>query len=202
MSLFSILPVLAGLTVFAAIGLPLLRSYLRHGTVALVRPRSEVQRFLHQMFALTLLAYGGLTIALAIAGPGPLGVYAVPQWVAVSGLIVAGSGLALVVVAQAQMGRSWRIGIDAAPTALVTHGVFRLSRNPIYLGIVILTVGVALVAPCGFTITGAWLVYVLVGFQARAEEEHLVRLHGDAFTRWAGRVGRFVPWLGRWSSAS
>jgi hypothetical protein len=37
------------------------------------------------------------------------------------------AGLALVVAAQAQMGASWRIGIDDRPTALRTGGVFALS---------------------------------------------------------------------------
>ncbi|HHO52158.1 MAG TPA: isoprenylcysteine carboxylmethyltransferase family protein [Deltaproteobacteria bacterium] len=198
MVVFTVLPILAGLTVVVVIGLPLLRSYLLHGTIALVRPGSELQRFLYHSFTLTLLGYGLLTILLAIGGPDPLGVYLVAPWVSIAGLIVAAGGLALVVIAQAQMGRSWRIGIDPAPTGLVTHGVFRFSRNPIYLGIVILTVGVALIAPCGWTITGSLLVYVLVGFQARAEEEHLLREHGPAFTRWAGRVGRFLPGIGRW----
>jgi protein-S-isoprenylcysteine O-methyltransferase Ste14 len=34
-----------------------------------------------------------------------------------------------------QMGDSWRIGIDQEQkTSLVRHGVFKLSRNPIFLG--------------------------------------------------------------------
>ena len=38
-----------------------------------------------------------------------------------------------VLIAQAQMGTSWRIGIDTEnETMLITHGIFRLSR--IFLG--------------------------------------------------------------------
>lgn len=40
-----------------------------------------------------------------------------------------------VLIAQAQMGTSWRIGIDTEnETMLITHGIFRLSRNSIFLG--------------------------------------------------------------------
>lgn len=44
------------------------------------------------------------------------------------------AALAWTLVAQAQMGDSWRIGIDSAnSTALVTSGLFAISRNPIFL---------------------------------------------------------------------
>ena len=29
------------------------------------------------------------------------------------------------------------------------------------------------------------------------EEPHLIRTHGEPYLRWASRVGRFVPGLGR-----
>lgn len=191
------LPIVAGLTLMLGIGFPLLRSFLRDGTVPFVRPRSELQRFVHAIFAATLLGYGIFTVVLPIAGPGLLGVYQVPDWVVVLGLAISTAGLALVIAAQAQMGRSWRIGIDASPTELVTHGVFRISRNPIYLGMLGVALGAGIVAPSGWTLVGTALVYVVVGFQARAEEEHLVREHGEAYRRWARGVGRLLPWFGR-----
>ena len=202
MNAYVALPVIAGLTLTIGIGLPLLRSWLRDGTIALVHPGSELQRFLHNAFSAALLAYGLWTLALAMLSPEALDVHEVPGWAQIVGLLIGSAGLVLVVVAQAQMGRSWRIGIDDAPTALITHGVFRFSRNPIYLGMLLLAVGVAVVAPSGWTVTGLVLVYVLIGFQARAEEEHLVRQHGDAFVRWARRVGRFVPGVGRWTAGA
>ena len=34
------------------------------------------------------------------------------------------------------MGKSWRVGIDNQnPDNLITHGIYRLSRNPIFLGL-------------------------------------------------------------------
>ncbi|MGH9837309.1 MAG: hypothetical protein ACREEM_00820 [Blastocatellia bacterium] len=45
------------------------------------------------------------------------------------------ASLIWILIAQKQMGESWRIGIDREQkTALVNRGVFRLSRNPIFLG--------------------------------------------------------------------
>lgn len=191
------LPALALATLALGIGLPLVRHRLRHGTHALVRPRSDLQRFLHQGFAATMLGYLVWTVALAILGPEALGVRAVPLPLAVAGVGVAASGLLLVIAAQAQMGRSWRIGIPEEHTRLVTTGLFRWTRNPIYLGMLLLAVGIGLTAPSGWTATGAVLVYVVIGFQARAEEVHLAARHGDDFREWAGRVGRLLPGVGR-----
>lgn len=197
MSLYAALPVLAAITLVLAIVVPLLRTWIMEGVFALVRPTEPLQRFVHGVFAATLLGYGVFTVALAALGADPLGVYRVSAPTKGVGLGIAGVGLLIVVLAQAQMGRSWRIGIERERTPLVTHGLFRISRNPIYLGLLVVVLGVAVVAPSGWTIVGAVLVYVQVGVQARAEEQHLIGVHGNMYVDWGRRVGRFVPLVGR-----
>ncbi len=192
---------LAALTLLVGLLLPLVRLWLREGVVGLVRPTDPIQRFVHQAFTLTLLGYGGWTAALAALGPKFLDVWSTPPWLALLGVGVAAAGLLLVVMAQAQMGRSWRIGIATEPTGLVTHGVFRFSRNPIYFGMLLLVIGVALAAPSGWTVVGLALVYLEIGFQARAEEAHLIETHGEVYLLWASQVGCFVPWIGRLGGA-
>ena len=95
------------------------------------------------------------------------------------------------------MGRSWRIGIDDAPTDLVTNGLFRWSRHPIYAGILAALVGVVLMTPSPCTIGGLVIAHILIPIQSRLEDAHMHARHGEAFAIWACRVGRFVPWLGR-----
>lgn len=54
------------------------------------------------------------------------------------------AGLALFVVAQAHLGPSWRIGIDErARPGLVTSGMYRFCRNPIFLFMETVFVGFA-----------------------------------------------------------
>jgi len=54
--------------------------------------------------------------------------------------------LIVVWIAQSQMANSWRIGIDEKnETKLVTKGLFSISRNPIFLGIIIANIGLFLV---------------------------------------------------------
>lgn len=117
-----------------------------------------------------------------------------PALVAI-GVVVFAAGLALVVQAQATMGASWRVGVDPnEQTELVTQGVFTTVRNPIFAGMTLCLAGAALVS-------GSWIVaiavvafFVGVELQVRlVEEPYLRRLHGQSFTAYVQRTGRFAP---------
>jgi hypothetical protein len=55
---------------------------------------------------------------------------------AAAGLIAGLAGLVVVLLAQAAMGSSWRIGVDDTErTELIRSGLFRSIRNPIFTGI-------------------------------------------------------------------
>jgi len=55
-------------------------------------------------------------------------------WIKLPGIVLLLVSLLWTMLAQAQMGNSWRIGIDTEHrTKLVQTGVFRLSRNPIFV---------------------------------------------------------------------
>lgn len=119
--------------------------------------------------------------------------------VAAIGLAVLGVGVIGVVVAQAQMGASWRAGVDPAErTELVTHGLFAVVRNPIYSCCILAAAGMALVVSNVVTVVSAVVVFIGAEIVVRAvEEPHLRRVHGEAFTAYVARSGRFVPSGGR-----
>ena len=109
-------------------------------------------------------------------------------------------GFWLTVRAQLDMGESWRIGVDAGEvTALVTSGVFRAVRNPIFTGMVLAAIGAALMVPNVVALAGVALLALALEFHVRCvEEPHLLAVHGDRYRSYAGSAGRFVPHLGRW----
>lgn len=101
----------------------------------------------------------------------------------------------LIVIAQVQMGASWRIGVPKeGPGALVSHGVFGWSRNPIFLGMVGASVALFLWTPNILSAAVAMAAWLLASIQIRIEEEALLAKHGEAYRSYAGRVGR---WFGR-----
>jgi protein-S-isoprenylcysteine O-methyltransferase Ste14 len=114
------------------------------------------------------------------------------------GLVLAASGLAATLWSQLAMGDSWRIGVDARErTALVDRGPFRVVRNPIFTSMVIGLAGIALLVPnpvAAFAL--AALIAALELHVRLVEEPYLLRTHGGAYRRYAGRTGRFVPGIG------
>ena len=116
-----------------------------------------------------------------------------------AGGAVAAGGIVLASLAQQTMGESWRIGVDPAEqTELVTDGVFGAVRNPIFTAMIAVQAGTALMAPTWLSAAGVAALVTAVEVQTRlVEEPHLRRIHGEAYTGYAHRTGRFVPLLGR-----
>lgn len=152
--------------------------------------------------------FGGvlLAVAFAVAALAPIAILAgwsrdielPPSFIAV-GAAVLGAGIVGTLVAQLDMGASWRIGVDANQrTALVSNGLFRFARNPIFTSMLLVLAGAALLLPG--VLSAAAFVAALVGIELQVrlvEEPYLLRTHGDAYRDYARRVGRFVPLLGR-----
>ena len=82
------------------------------------------------------------------------------------------------------------------PRELVTEGLYRYTRNPMYVGVVTAIVGFAI-----WLDSRAVLVYaacMAVAFHLRVllyEEPTLRRLFGSEFDAYCARVPRWVPWL-------
>jgi protein-S-isoprenylcysteine O-methyltransferase Ste14 len=161
------------------------------------REAETAQRVLGALLGLFLAALAAWSLLCAWLEPGRLGILPLaPQWRALGWLLFLG-GLVLTLVAQVQMGASWRIGIDDRPTQLVTGGLFTFSRNPIFSGMFLTLAGVVLISPAVWTLAGGAVAVVVVSLQVRLEERNLASIHGNTYIRYASRVGRFVPWLGR-----
>jgi protein-S-isoprenylcysteine O-methyltransferase Ste14 len=115
-----------------------------------------------------------------------------------TGLVLFAVGLLGMIGAQSAMGRSWRLGVPQERTELVTGGPFALVRNPIYTAMIVAVAGLALLAPNALSLTSAIALIAGLELHVRfAEEPHLLRSHGEEYTAYASRVGRFVPGVGR-----
>jgi protein-S-isoprenylcysteine O-methyltransferase Ste14 len=120
-------------------------------------------------------------------------------WIQALGLVLCGAGIAGTFASQMAMGASWRIGVDPDErTELVTSGLFSLSRNPIYVFMFCAWAGFALLVPTWLAAVSLALLSLGLELQVRlVEEPHLLRAHGEAYRRYAQRVGRFLPGIGR-----
>ena len=101
--------------------------------------------------------------------------------------------LIIVWVAQSQMANSWRIGIDEKnKTKLVTKGLFSISRNPIFLGIMIANIGLFLVIPNAFTLLIISLSTISINIQVRLEEAFLKQEFENQYLEYSKKVRRWI----------
>jgi protein-S-isoprenylcysteine O-methyltransferase Ste14 len=101
--------------------------------------------------------------------------------------------LVWVLVAQVHMQKSWRIGIDEdVKTELVQTGLFGISRNPIFLGMRVMLLGIFLVIPNAITLVILIAGELLIQIQVRLEEEFLTRSHGAAYIAYQKQVRRWI----------
>lgn len=88
-------------------------------------------------------------------------------------------------------------GMEQLPDRLVTSGPYALSRNPMYLGHMIFTLGLAMVfrspLAAGLVIERARRFRERVRF----DEERLERIFGEEYREYRSRVNRWVPGLHR-----
>lgn len=194
-----LLPLLFAAFVAVLFVWPVVRLRRTTGVQAITLHRADTpgQRLGAACFALVVLGIAALAVAYAAGGPGWVGAWPASAGLVWAGAALAAAGVLVVSEAQRQMGVSFRIGIDEAPTPLVTRGLFRVVRNPIFSGLLVALAGVVLIVPSLWSLA-LWLVaFVAIALHTRLEERHLLSLHGEAYRRYASRTGRFLPGVGR-----
>jgi protein-S-isoprenylcysteine O-methyltransferase Ste14 len=143
-----------------------------------------------------LLFGGALALGYVLSRYLPLGPgLASPNALAVTvGLVFIVGGFALA-IRSVQMFR--RAGTNVVPgqqaTALVTAGPYRFTRNPIYIGFVLVYFGLSIV------LTSMWVLLLLFPTLVilhrgvvKREEAYLERKFGDAYRAYRARVPRWL----------
>ncbi len=109
------------------------------------------------------------------------------------GIILSFTGLFLAFMAQLQMGDSWRLGLNENETiSLIKHGLFKYSRNPVYLGILVSNIGFFLLMPNAVSLCFLALSYVSIEVKIRLEENYLLNTKGLAYENYLNRVRRWI----------
>jgi protein-S-isoprenylcysteine O-methyltransferase Ste14 len=143
-----------------------------------------------------------LALAIAIGGAMKLYAYACPLAIDTSPLLaVLGIGLAqlsaaiaLVAFATFAHARTTINPLDPSrASSLVTYGIYRISRNPIYLSLLLLLIAYALRLASWLECLGPVLfVAYVTRFQIIPEEEILAQKFGAAFLAYKTRTRRWL----------
>ncbi|WP_417464447.1 methyltransferase family protein [Kordiimonas sp.] len=122
----------------------------------------------------------------AMAGHTPIGHFGVP---------IMALGVGIAVLSQMGMGKAWRIGVPReveASQSLVTTGLYRFSRNPIYVGIMLFVIGSAIVIPGPVTILSTIITFVFMNKVIEAEEAFLKDAFGAEFDAYCKQTRRWL----------
>lgn len=114
-------------------------------------------------------------------------------WVAVGICVV---GVAIAIVAVAGFKKAQTTVNPLAPeraSRLVVHGIFKVSRNPMYLGMTLVAIAWAVYLGSLYSLSGVIIFMLFITrFQIKPEERAMATLFGDEFERYARSTRRWV----------
>ena len=140
-----------------------------------------------------------LVLAIALQWTAPLGV--MHQYDQTWRLVIGGGLLLIGLVltqagARTLLGRGTNVNPRKAAVALATGGIYRWTRNPMYVGGLPVMIGLAVV----FALDWLPLLMVPAAFVlhfgiVQREERYLVAKFGEEYRRYCARVPRYLPGL-------
>src|SRR5579875_1603832 len=130
------------------------------------------------MYELRLLSFGAATYVVLVVA---IVLLALGAWMRVWGASYVGAS-----VVQSR---------DMHGEAMLADGPYRRTRNPLYLGTILHTVGLAMLMPPSGAIFALVLLWILQIRLALAEEPFLEQRFGSAYVAYRQAVPRFLPAL-------
>ena len=117
----------------------------------------------------------------------------VPLWLRVAGMAVAATGVAFFIAGMLTMKGSWRAGIpEKRETALVKEGIYRISRNPAFVGFDLMYVGILAMFPNLWHLAAVILTVLLFHRQILGEERFLESAFGEEYLAYRRNVRRYL----------
>lgn len=149
--------------------------------------------------ALLILASAGLVLPLVwVATPLlAFGNYPLRPIPFIAGIICLALGLCFLYRSHADLGANWSITLEVREAhQLVTTGIYRYVRHPMYLALLLYSLGQALVLP-NWLAGPSYLVALalLFAFRIRPEERMMLEKFGKDYAAYMARTKRLVPRL-------
>jgi protein-S-isoprenylcysteine O-methyltransferase Ste14 len=112
----------------------------------------------------------------------------------VAGVVLTALGIGLAIWARLYLGRNWGMPMSVKENAeLVTTGPYAYIRNPIYAGIVLATLGSALIDWWWAVFLACAVAYFV--YSAKVEERILLREFPDSYPAYKARTKSLIPFV-------
>jgi protein-S-isoprenylcysteine O-methyltransferase Ste14 len=115
-----------------------------------------------------------------------------PDWISWIAVGLLYTGVIVMTISFINLGRSLFIGIPQHETTLQTHGLYRISRNPIYMGVHLISIASCIYFPdlinVSFTLYGIYIHHKII----KHEEHFLSERFGTEWIIYSARVSRYI----------
>ena len=113
----------------------------------------------------------------------------------VGGVTCLGVGLWLLYRSHADLGTNWSVTLEVREQhQLITQGVYRRIRHPMYLALWLYAVGQGLVIPNWVAGPANLITFgILFALRVRAEERLMLEAFGDEYAAYSARTKRLIP---------
>jgi protein-S-isoprenylcysteine O-methyltransferase Ste14 len=117
--------------------------------------------------------------------------------IAILGVVALCGALLLFYRSHADLGRNWSISLEIRNEhRLVTTGIYRFVRHPMYSSFFLLAVAQLMLLPNWFAgATGLIGVGMLYAFRIRQEERMMTERFGAEYRDYVAHTARLIPWL-------
>ena len=115
-----------------------------------------------------------------------------PNYLQNIGMAISICGTICFIAAMLTMGKSWRAGIAAGEsTNFIKHGIYRISRNPAFLGFDLFYIGILLILPGIIHAIAICFVVTMFHLQILEEEKSLIGKFGDEYRKYKSETKRY-----------
>lgn len=112
------------------------------------------------------------------------------------GLSISALGTVIFIDAMATMKNNWRAGVDETQsTNMVTKGIYKISRNPAFLGFDLLYFGLALAFSNIVLILISLLGIIILHYQILEEEKYLQKVFDQEYMKYKKITPRYFLFL-------
>ena len=121
--------------------------------------------------------------------------YSLRPWPLGAGVLCLAAGLWWLYRSHSDLGRYWSVTLELRENhRLITQGVYRYVRHPMYAALFLYSIGQALVLPNWIVGPLNFVAFgILFAFRIRAEERMMLETFGDEYAAYMARTKLLVP---------
>jgi len=114
-------------------------------------------------------------------------------WIKYIGIIFCITSLVIFLLALISFGKAWRIGIDETNSnELITSGIFKYSRNPVFLFMDLYSIGIMLIYPNIIFIIIMICTIFCIHIQILQEEKFLINKFSNKYIEYMKKTRRYI----------